>query len=221
MSRSERPRAIQTYERELSASIARSLAERDLPGTDPVPLVLSAGAPLFAAMLGVLKAGGFYVPLDPAAGRVWVRSVFDRLGAGGGNATINCAPGCTNNPAPAGDDDDVVDGLLDLTEDVASTKRVMELSEGAKTAFIPQCGLAPGFISILEASHFDADTAYAAVDRHRLDDIAPHIYRTRDGGKTWHPISTGISPGSYVNVINEAGAPAAAPAARPSSPASP
>ena len=58
-------------------------------------------------------------------------------------------------------------------------------------------------ISILEASHFDAGTAYAAVDRHRLDDIAPHIYRTRDGGKTWHPISIGISPGSYVNVVRE------------------
>ncbi len=58
-------------------------------------------------------------------------------------------------------------------------------------------------ISILEASHFDADTAYAAVDRHRLDDIAPHIYRTRDGGKTWHPIAAGIPVGSYVNVVRE------------------
>ena len=59
------------------------------------------------------------------------------------------------------------------------------------------------FISILEASHFDADTAYAAVDRHRLNDIAPHIYRTRDGGKTWHPIAAGIASGSYVNVVRE------------------
>ena len=40
-------------------------------------------------------------------------------------------------------------------------------------------------VGIIEASHFDADTAYVAVDRHRLDDLAPHIYRTRDGGKTW------------------------------------
>jgi len=59
------------------------------------------------------------------------------------------------------------------------------------------------FVSILEASHFDADTAYAAVDRHRLDDIAPHIYKTRDGGKTWHSIAAGIPPGSYVNVVRE------------------
>jgi saccharopine dehydrogenase-like NADP-dependent oxidoreductase len=41
---------------------------------------------------------------------------------------------------------------LDLTEDVAVTKRVMELSHGADTAFVPQCGLAPGFITIV-ATH--------------------------------------------------------------------
>jgi saccharopine dehydrogenase-like NADP-dependent oxidoreductase len=40
---------------------------------------------------------------------------------------------------------------LDLTEDVASTRRIRELSVGANTAFIPQCGLAPGFISIVAA----------------------------------------------------------------------
>ncbi|HEX7757858.1 MAG TPA: saccharopine dehydrogenase family protein [Caulobacteraceae bacterium] len=40
---------------------------------------------------------------------------------------------------------------LDLTEDVASTRRVKALAQGAETAFIPQCGLAPGFISIAAA----------------------------------------------------------------------
>ena len=40
---------------------------------------------------------------------------------------------------------------LDLTEDVASTRRIRDLSQGAGTAFIPQCGLAPGFISIVAA----------------------------------------------------------------------
>jgi saccharopine dehydrogenase-like NADP-dependent oxidoreductase len=47
---------------------------------------------------------------------------------------------------------------LDLTEDVASTRHVKALAEGAKTAFIPQCGLAPGFITIVAydiARHFD------------------------------------------------------------------
>ena len=48
---------------------------------------------------------------------------------------------------------------LDLTEDVAATRRIRELAVGANTAFIPQCGLAPGFISIVAADlarRFDA-----------------------------------------------------------------
>jgi saccharopine dehydrogenase-like NADP-dependent oxidoreductase len=40
---------------------------------------------------------------------------------------------------------------LDLTEDVASTRRVKELAATARTALIPQCGLAPGFVSIVAA----------------------------------------------------------------------
>lgn len=40
---------------------------------------------------------------------------------------------------------------LDLTEDVASTRRVKELAVGARSALIPQCGLAPGFVSIVAA----------------------------------------------------------------------
>jgi len=38
---------------------------------------------------------------------------------------------------------------FDLTEDVAATKTIMNLADGAKTAFMPQCGLAPGFIGIV------------------------------------------------------------------------
>jgi saccharopine dehydrogenase-like NADP-dependent oxidoreductase len=47
---------------------------------------------------------------------------------------------------------------LDLTEDVAASRVVRDLAKGAKTAFIPQCGLAPGFITIAAwdlAQHFD------------------------------------------------------------------
>ena len=58
-------------------------------------------------------------------------------------------------------------------------------------------------VSLMEASHFDANTAYAAVDRHRLEDYKPYIYRTRDGGKTWKLIANGIPEGSYVNAIKE------------------
>jgi len=56
-------------------------------------------------------------------------------------------------------------------------------------------------VGIIEASHFDAETAYAAVDRHRLDDVKPYIYRTHDGGKSWTLIADGI--GAFVNVVRE------------------
>src|SRR5947208_4693811 len=58
-------------------------------------------------------------------------------------------------------------------------------------------------ISIIDASHFDPNAAYAAVNTLRLDDIRPHIYRTHDGGKTWAEIVYGISEGQTVNVVRE------------------
>jgi photosystem II stability/assembly factor-like uncharacterized protein len=58
-------------------------------------------------------------------------------------------------------------------------------------------------VGILEAGHFSADTAYAAVDRHRVDDYKPYIYRTHDGGKSWRLIADGIPDGSFVNVVRE------------------
>ncbi len=58
-------------------------------------------------------------------------------------------------------------------------------------------------ISQIEASHFDVLTAYASVDRHRLTDNKPYIYRTRDGGKTWRNVVAGIPEGAYVNSVKE------------------
>jgi hypothetical protein len=58
-------------------------------------------------------------------------------------------------------------------------------------------------VALMEASHSDPMTAYAAVDRHRLEDYKPHIYRTHDGGKTWKVVTNGIPDGSYVNAIKE------------------
>ncbi len=58
-------------------------------------------------------------------------------------------------------------------------------------------------IGIVEASHYNPAVAYAAVDRHRLDDYKPYIYRTSDGGATWVSISNGIPTGSFVNAVRE------------------
>jgi photosystem II stability/assembly factor-like uncharacterized protein len=58
-------------------------------------------------------------------------------------------------------------------------------------------------VSIIDAGHFDALTAYAAVNTLRLDDMRPHIWRTHDGGKTWTEIVSGIPAGAPVNVVRE------------------
>jgi photosystem II stability/assembly factor-like uncharacterized protein len=58
-------------------------------------------------------------------------------------------------------------------------------------------------VGIIEASHFDASTAYAAVDRHRLNDYKPYIYVTHDAGKTWTLAVNGIPAGDFVNVVRE------------------
>jgi photosystem II stability/assembly factor-like uncharacterized protein len=58
-------------------------------------------------------------------------------------------------------------------------------------------------VVMLEASHFDANQAYAAIDRHRLEDNEPYVYRTKDGGKTWQKITNGLPAGVYMQTIKE------------------
>ena len=58
-------------------------------------------------------------------------------------------------------------------------------------------------VSIVEPSHFDAGTAYVAVDRHKLDDFHAMIFRTHDSGKTWIMTANGIPEGAYVRSVRE------------------
>jgi len=58
-------------------------------------------------------------------------------------------------------------------------------------------------VSILEAGHFEAGTAYAAINTLRLDDLRPHILRTRNGGSAWQEIVRGLPGGGIVNVVRE------------------
>ncbi len=55
----------------------------------------------------------------------------------------------------------------------------------------------------IEAGHFDNNTAYAAANTMRIDDMNPHFWRTHDGGATWTEINTGIAPGAVANSIRE------------------
>lgn len=83
------------------------------------------------------------------------------------------------------------DGLIHITRD--GGKSWQNITPPALTAWSK--------VSLLEASRFDRDTAYAAVNRFRLDDLRPHIYKTHDGGKSWQEITRGIPDNEVVNAV--------------------
>ncbi|MCG6887062.1 MAG: hypothetical protein LJE74_07630, partial [Proteobacteria bacterium] len=58
-------------------------------------------------------------------------------------------------------------------------------------------------IGMIDASAIDPDTAYLAIDRHRLDDFSPRAYVTHDAGATWREIGHGLPDGAYVKVVRE------------------
>jgi photosystem II stability/assembly factor-like uncharacterized protein len=60
-----------------------------------------------------------------------------------------------------------------------------------------------GRVSIIDASASDAASAYVAVKRPLLDDVAPYIFRTHDFGRTWTKIVAGIAPADYTHVVRE------------------
>jgi photosystem II stability/assembly factor-like uncharacterized protein len=85
------------------------------------------------------------------------------------------------------------DGLIHITRDSGKTWKDVTPSQ-----------LRPwSKVSIIEASHFEAGAAYAAINSFRLDDLRAHIYRTRDYGKTWTEITNGIPDGGASNVVRE------------------
>ena len=58
-------------------------------------------------------------------------------------------------------------------------------------------------ISLIEASHFDPAIAYAAVNRSRVDDQTPYLYRTRDYGATWQLVTSGIAAPAFLRAVRE------------------
>jgi photosystem II stability/assembly factor-like uncharacterized protein len=63
-------------------------------------------------------------------------------------------------------------------------------------------GLPPErWISRIECSPFDVGTAYVTIDRHRNDDFAPYVFRTRDHGATWEPLANDLPPTGPVHVV--------------------
>ena len=107
-------------------------------------------------------------------------------------------PGVVYTLAPSPRSDGIVwagsdDGLIHLTRNGGrSWKDVTpkELTPWSK-------------VSLIDASHFDSLTAYAAVNTLRLDRLQPVIYRTRDGGASWTRITTGLPDGATINAVRE------------------
>jgi len=85
------------------------------------------------------------------------------------------------------------DGLIHLTKDDGKTWQ--NVTPPALTSWSK--------VVMIEASHFDVNEAYAAVERHQLADYEPHIYRTLDSGKTWTEITRGLPAGVYVQTVKE------------------
>jgi photosystem II stability/assembly factor-like uncharacterized protein len=84
------------------------------------------------------------------------------------------------------------DGLIHVTKDGGSTWK--NVTPPAITSWSK--------ISIIDAGHFDVNTAYAAVNRLRCDDLRPYIYKTTDGGTTWKKIVNGL-PNDPINAVRE------------------
>ena len=84
------------------------------------------------------------------------------------------------------------DGLVHVTHDGGTTwKKVTPrgIADWAK-------------VSLIDAGHGDASTAYVADNGIRLDDLHPNIYITHDGGATWEEIDNGL-PDDPINVVRE------------------
>jgi photosystem II stability/assembly factor-like uncharacterized protein len=126
---------------------------------------------------GVPASLGIFVDADPAKGKH--RGVI-----------YSIAPSPKDgNLIWAGTDD----GLIHVTLDSGKTWQNVSPPDLTPWSKIAQ----------LDASRFDAGTVYAAVNRFRLDDLHPHVYRTHDGGKTWQQIVAGIPEDEPVNTVRE------------------
>ncbi len=85
------------------------------------------------------------------------------------------------------------DGLVHVTPDAGKTWENVTPKE------LPQWIQ----INSIEASPFDAGTAYFAATMYKLDDFRPYLYKTTDFGKSWTRIDTGIPPDAFSRVIRE------------------
>ncbi len=193
-------REVGAYPRMFSGEPSSALVER---WQWTYPIVFSPVDP------AVLYTSSQHVWKTTNAGQSWDRISGDltrhdpkTLGESGGPITKDMnspevyatvfalGPGKTDiNVLWAGSDD----GLVHVTRDGGKTWA--NVTPKAMPDF--------GRVSIIDASAFDAGTAYVAVKKPLLDDVRPYIFRTHDFGKTWTTIVEGLGPSDYVHVVRE------------------
>jgi photosystem II stability/assembly factor-like uncharacterized protein len=157
---------------------------------------------------GALFLGTQYVMKTTDSGLSWQKISPDLTGAKASTETPKDAVtvqnakergfGVVYSIAPSPADTEVIwtgsdTGLVHVTRDGGKTWNDVTpkgLSDWSKVAMI-------------EASRFDPAVAFVAIDRHRLGDRAPYMYRTGDYGKTWQSIANGIAPSAFVNAVRE------------------
>jgi photosystem II stability/assembly factor-like uncharacterized protein len=155
---------------------------------------------LFYATAGVWKTTNGGHSWTPISGDLTRGDKWDIPGNAGkyGSTLTATAVGSVTALAPSPLDVNVLwagtgDGLIQVTMD-----------GGAKWSNVTPPQMKPWTrIFNMDAGHFDTETAYAAANTLRLDDMNPHLWRTHDGGTTWTEIDKGIAPGAVTNSIRE------------------
>lgn len=185
------------------AAFGTEMPERKLRATWTSPIVISPRDP------HTVYFGSQFLLRSSDRGMSWQQISPDLTGAAANNTGKKSGPptlttakasgyGVIYTIAPSPLDENVIwtgsdTGMINLTRDGGKTWNNVSppgLSDWSK-------------ISLIDAGHFDAGTAYAAVDRHRLDDMTPYVYRTHDYGKSWTKISGDIAAGAFVRAVRE------------------
>jgi photosystem II stability/assembly factor-like uncharacterized protein len=194
-------REVGPYPLEFSGQASKDLVER-IQWTFPIVFSTVDTHVLFAASQHLWRSTNGGQTWDKLGGDALTRHDPKTMGDSGGPITHDMnspevyatvfaiAPGKTDvNVIWTGSDD----GIVSVTRDGGKTFANVTPKD------MPDFGR----VSIIDASAFDAATAYVAVKRPLLGDMAPYIYRTHDFGRTWTKIVNGLGPLDFVHAVRE------------------